>query len=75
MNQSFEMLKPGVQRKQNAVICPTADLHQQWACIKFANLKHRHKWATVKKQNCCYKCLNQGHFETDCKSRHCCRIC
>ena len=55
--------------------CDKSAAHALWDCPKFGTLSHRDKWAIAKKQGCCYKCLNNGHHQADCKSRYCCRIC
>ena len=49
--------------------------HALWDYAKFGTLSDRDKWAVAKKRGCCYKCLNNGHHQADCKNQYCCRIC
>jgi len=55
--------------------CTERREHALWKCNKFAELNCKDKWSIAKKAKCCYKCLNNGHLKTECKFKHCCRIC
>ena len=57
------------------ISCDKSASHALWDCAKFWTLSHKDKWAVAKKQNRCYKCLNNGYHQADCKSRYSCRIC
>ena len=55
--------------------CGRNESHSLWNCGKYAELSLRDRWAIAANQNCCYKCLNQGHIQENCKSRYSCRNC
>ena len=55
--------------------CGRNESHSLWNCGKYAELSLRDRWAIAANQNYCYKCLNQGHIQENCKSRYSCRNC
>ena len=53
----------------------TSNNHPLWRCDEFRKLILRGRWSLAKKAGCCYKCLNAGHNQNDCKYKYSCYIC
>ena len=48
--------------------CPLADgTHTIWSCPLFRNMSVNDRYAAVRKQRLCYRCLGEGHAINNCK--------
>ena len=59
----------------NQCVACNHEKHPLYSCSKFKSLPHAGKVALLKSNNLCLNCLKPGHFLSDCRSLHRCRVC
>ena len=58
---------------RNCVICK--EKYPLYVCSQFKALSHDDKMTVQRDNNLCRNCLQGGHFQRKCKSKHKCNIC
>ena len=58
----------------NCVVCKS-EKHPLFVCSRFKALNHAGKLSVLKTNGLCLNCLRAGHFVSNCKSLHKCRVC
>jgi hypothetical protein len=70
-NKVFAAADQPTERK--CLFCKTAG-HRVPQCAEFKKATVEDRWIWVKKQNCCFGCLNFGHSFKECKSTRKCGV-
>ena len=65
---------PANPSNSHCILC-TAECHPLYFCPKFKSLTHDDKLSTLRKNNICMNCLNDGHLCKHCRSFHKCKKC
>ena len=55
--------------------CCQGDFHPFYKCSKFLSLGISARYDLLKKNNCCFNCLNENHSSKSCSNLHRCRQC
>ena len=58
----------------DCVICKTTK-HPLYACNEFKAMSHDGRMRVLKVNRLCVNCLGTGHFKSQCKSVHRCKVC
>ena len=55
----------------NACVACQRDNHKTAECSRFARETVERRWFFIKKSGLCFKCLERGHSQTECKTQNC----
>ena len=70
-NQRLNETKSSDKQRSITCIFCNRDNHISVECRRFARDSLPRRWFLVRKLRLCYKCLEQGHFQTKCESGNC----